>query len=48
MRTSRRGTFSAAFATGVGRCELVRVVAVGGAGSKAKLKRLPGPACMPA
>jgi hypothetical protein len=45
---SRRGTFRVVFAgTTATRCEIVRIVAVGGAGSRATLKMLPAPACMP-
>lgn len=45
----RRGTFRVVFAgTTASRCDMVRVVAVGGNGSRAAVKILPAPACMPA
>ena len=47
MRASVKGSFVAGFATGAGRCSAVRAVAIGGAGSRAVLKYLPAPACMP-
>jgi hypothetical protein len=48
VRAGRPGTFVVSFAgTFVRRCELVRVTAVGGRGSRAVLKILPAPACMP-
>jgi hypothetical protein len=48
VRASRRGTFVITFAgTTFTRCDVVRVVATGGAGSRAVLKMLPPPACMP-
>jgi hypothetical protein len=44
----RRGTFRVVFGgTTASRCDMVRVVAVGGDGSRAVLKTLPAPACMP-
>jgi hypothetical protein len=48
LRASGRGSFAVAFAVGAGRCSEVRVIAVGTAGSRATLKHLPSPACMPA
>jgi len=48
LRASRRGSFVVAFAVGAGHCSEVRVVAVGGGGSRATLKHLPSPACLPA
>ena len=49
VRASEAGSFSVRFADlTVGRCDVIRVVAVGGRGSQATLKRLPGPACNPA
>lgn len=48
VRASRKGSFLAVFATGAGRCSEVRVVAVGSGDSRATLKHLPGPACLPA
>jgi hypothetical protein len=47
VRASHRGTFAVAFAFGAGHCAGLRVVAVGSAGSRVTLKRLPLPACMP-
>jgi hypothetical protein len=47
-RADRRGSFVASFEAGSSRCERVRVVAVGSHGSRAVLKMLPAPACMPA
>jgi hypothetical protein len=47
VRASGRGSFVAGFATGAGRCSAVRAVAIGGAGSRAVLKHLPAPACLP-
>jgi hypothetical protein len=48
VRASGRGSFVAVFTTGASRCSEVRVIAVGGGGSRATLKRLPSPACLPA
>jgi hypothetical protein len=48
VRASAKGSFVAIFATGAGRCSEVRVIAVGSGGSRATLKRLPSPACLPA
>jgi hypothetical protein len=49
VRANAAGSFSARFADiTVGRCDSVRVVAVGGRGSQATLKTLPAPACLPA
>lgn len=48
VRAGRPGTFVVTFAgASVSRCDLVRVVAVGSRGSRAVLKILPSPACMP-
>jgi hypothetical protein len=47
VRASGTGSFVARFATGASRCSTVRAVAVGNTGSRALLKRLPAPACMP-
>jgi hypothetical protein len=47
VRASRRGAFKVAFSFSAGHCTGLRVVAVGSAGSRATLKRLPLPACMP-
>jgi hypothetical protein len=46
-RASQDGTFTVTFSFGAGHCAGLRVVAVGSAGSRAILKRLPLPACMP-
>jgi hypothetical protein len=46
VRASSAGSFSTAF-TGIARCSMVRVVAVGSGGSRVTLKRLPAPACQP-
>ena len=46
VRASRRGALSATFSTAADRCSSVRIVAVGNAGSRAIIKRLPGPACI--
>jgi hypothetical protein len=48
VRAGRPGTFVVTF-TGatMSRCDRVRVLAVGGRGSRAVLKILPAPACMP-
>jgi hypothetical protein len=44
---TRTGTFRVTFAElAAGRCDLVRVVATGRAGSTVVLKRLPAPACI--
>jgi hypothetical protein len=44
---SRTGAFAVRFAdVRVTRCDLVRVVATGGSGSRAALKFLPAPACL--
>jgi hypothetical protein len=48
VRASAKGSFVTDFSTGAARCSAVRVVAVGTAGSRATLKRLPTPACLPA
>jgi hypothetical protein len=48
LRASGRGAFVVVFAVGAGRCSEVRVIAVGSGGSRATLKHLPSPACMPA
>jgi hypothetical protein len=49
LRANAAGSFSARFADiAVGRCDVVRIVAVGGRGSQATLKMLPAPACNPA
>jgi hypothetical protein len=48
VRASGKGSFVAVFSTGAGRCSEVRVIAVGNGGSRATLKRLPSPACLPA
>jgi hypothetical protein len=46
VRASRAGRFVVIFAGAtVGRCDLVRVIATGGRGSRATLKILPPPAC---
>jgi hypothetical protein len=47
VRASSSGTFTARFAFGAGHCSGLRVVAVGNDGSRATLKRIPLPACMP-
>jgi hypothetical protein len=47
MRASSRGSFTAAFKFGASHCSGLRVIAVGNAGSRATLKRLPLPACEP-
>jgi hypothetical protein len=42
------GAFTATFAAvAVARCDRLTVVAIGTGGSRATLKRLPAPACMP-
>lgn len=48
VRASGKGSFVVVFAIGAGRCTEVRVIAVGGGGSRATLKHLPSPACLPA
>jgi multidrug efflux pump subunit AcrA (membrane-fusion protein) len=48
VRASGKGSFVVVFAIGAGRCSEVRVIAVGGGGIRATLKRLPSPACLPA
>ncbi len=49
VRANSAGSFGVRFDDlAVGRCDLIRVVAVGGRGSQATLKTLPAPACMPA
>jgi hypothetical protein len=48
VRASGKGSFMAVFSIGAGRCSEVRVIAVGSGGSRATLKRLPSPACLPA
>jgi len=46
---SPTGTFTVRFdAVTATRCDLIRAVAVGARGSRAGLKYLPSPACMPA
>ena len=47
VRASESGTFTVRFAVGAGHCAGLRVVAVGTGGSRATLKRIPLPACMP-
>ncbi|HEY2939258.1 MAG TPA: hypothetical protein VGJ27_05565 [Gaiellaceae bacterium] len=47
VRASGKGSFVAGFTTGAGRCSTVRAVAVGTAGSRAVLKYLPAPGCLP-
>lgn len=47
LRASSSGAFRTTFPIGAGRCNSVRVVAIGGTGSRATVKRLPAPACMP-
>jgi hypothetical protein len=47
VRAGRGGGFVVAFdATATHRCDLVRVVALGGSGTRAVLKILPSPACL--
>jgi hypothetical protein len=47
-RATARGTFRVTFLeVSTTRCDMVRAVAVGGQGSRAALKILPAPACMP-
>ena len=47
VRASGNGSFVADFATGASRCSTIRAVAVGNAGSRALLKYLPAPGCIP-
>jgi hypothetical protein len=47
IRASGKGSFVTEFPIGAGRCDAVRVVAVGNAGSRTVLKHLPAPACLP-
>jgi hypothetical protein len=47
VRASDRGLFLARFGISAGHCSALRAVAVGNAGSRAVLKPLPMPACMP-
>jgi hypothetical protein len=48
VRASRAGAFTARFEDiVVTRCDTVRIVAVGSRGSRAVLKYLPAPACLP-
>jgi hypothetical protein len=48
VRATATGSFRATFLeVSVTRCDSVRAVAVGGAGSQATLKLLPAPACSP-
>ena len=47
LRASGSGAFRTTFPIGAGRCSSVRIVAITGSGSRATLKRLPAPACMP-
>jgi hypothetical protein len=48
LRTDPSGRFVANFeAITATRCDMIRVVAVGGSGGRAQLKLLPAPACMP-
>lgn len=45
--TTRLGTFTVRFEhVRPSRCDLIRVVAVGGSGSRATVKLLPAPACL--
>jgi hypothetical protein len=47
-RATASGSFRVTFLeVSATRCDIVRAVAVGGAGSRAVLKYLPAPACMP-
>ena len=49
VRASAAGVFTATFETlSPTRCDTVRVVAVGAQGSRAVLKLLPAPGCIPA
>jgi hypothetical protein len=48
VRAGRGGSFLVVFPSGgTSRCDLVRIVALGGSGSRATLKVLPSPACLP-
>jgi hypothetical protein len=48
VRATANGSFRALLETmTVDRCSMVRVVAVGGMGSRTQLKMLPPPMCMP-
>ena len=47
VQASGTGSFVAAFSTNVDRCTEFSAVAVGNGGSRAVLKLLPQPACMP-
>jgi hypothetical protein len=47
LRASGSGAFRTTFPIGAGRCSSVRVVAISGSGSRATVKRLPAPACLP-
>jgi hypothetical protein len=48
VRTGTAGTFVATFRdVAASRCDMLRVVAIGGAGRRAQLKLLPPPMCMP-
>jgi hypothetical protein len=47
VQASETGSFVAAFSTNVDRCTEFSAVAVGNRGSRAVLKPLPQPACMP-
>jgi hypothetical protein len=47
VQASGTGSFVAGFSTNVDRCTEFRVVAVGNRGSRAVLKPLPQPACLP-
>jgi hypothetical protein len=46
VRAGSGGGFVVHFGLGTHRCDLVRAVAVGGAGTRAALKLLPSPACL--
>lgn len=47
-RTDRRGAIRVIFSGATAaRCDMIRVIAVGSGGSRATLKILPAPACMP-
>ncbi|MEP6893826.1 MAG: hypothetical protein ABI927_08615 [Gaiellaceae bacterium] len=49
VRANAAGSFTVRFGDiTVDRCNVIRVVAVGGRGSQATLKMLPAPACNPA
>jgi hypothetical protein len=47
VRAGSGGSFLVVLPSGTSRCDLVRVVALGGSGSRATLKVLPSPACLP-